>query len=72
MHEVQILNVSSNLPVALLDDLLTCTESVLQVHGASRVWIDAAQPGTTVVAEFPEPAGRPAVAPPAVELSPLV
>jgi hypothetical protein len=72
VHEFQILTVSSSLPLRLMDDLLTRTESVLQAHGASRVWIDQTRPGLTVVAEFPEVAGSVADVPAGAELSPLV
>ncbi|MDF1603167.1 hypothetical protein [Nocardioides sp. YIM 152315] len=53
MHMVNVLTVSSGLPMALKDALLTRAEAVLNDHGASRIWIDPAQPGTTVLAEFP-------------------
>ena len=58
--------------MGLVDDLLTRTESVLERHGATRVWIDGTQPGTTVLAEFPETASAPSVLAPAAELRPLV
>ncbi len=54
MREIHVLTVSSNLPMRLLDELLTRTESVLHEHGASRVWVDPTQPGTSVLAEFPD------------------
>lgn len=59
VREVHVLTVSSNLPMGLLDDLLTSAETLLHKHGASRVWIDAAQPGNAVLAEFPTPAEQP-------------
>ncbi|MFC7497443.1 MULTISPECIES: hypothetical protein [unclassified Nocardioides] len=52
MHTVHVLTVSSGLPLELLDALLTRTEAILEEHGASRIWIDPAQPETTVMAEF--------------------
>ena len=72
VREVHVLTVSSSLPVNLLDELLTRTESVLHEHGASRVWIDLNQPGTAVLAEFPEVVSAPVPRAPVAELSPLV
>jgi len=73
VHKFQILTVSSSLPMALMDDLLTRTESVLEAHGACRVWIDQSRPGLTVVAEFPDLVGSEGnVVSAAAELSPPV
>lgn len=75
MREVQVLTVSKSLPIGLMDELLTRTESALHAHGASRVWIDATQPGMTVLAEFPEVPeilGGPDGAVPIAELAPRV
>jgi hypothetical protein len=58
VHTVHVLTVSTGLPIPLQDALLTRTEMTLHEHGASRVWVDPAQPGTTVLAEFPATATR--------------
>jgi hypothetical protein len=52
VHTVQVLTVSPLLPECMLDDLLTRTEETLLAHGAQRIWVDAAQPSLSVVAEF--------------------
>ncbi|MBA2952408.1 hypothetical protein HZF07_01700 [Nocardioides sp. CGMCC 1.13656] len=72
MHEFQILTLSSSLPMGLMDEILTRTETVLQDHGASRIWIDRSQPGLTVLAEFPTAGGTTVGTAPVAELSPLV
>lgn len=72
VHEFQILTLSSSLPMGLMDELLTRTESVLEDHGASRVWIDQSQPGLTVLAEFPATDATPGVTAHLAEFSPLV
>ncbi|MVQ51570.1 hypothetical protein GON03_20520 [Nocardioides sp. MAH-18] len=55
-----------------MDEILTRTETVLQDHGASRIWIDRSQPGLTVLAEFPTAGGTTVGTAPVAELSPLV
>ena len=72
VHEFQILTISSSLPMGLMDELLTRTETVLQHHGASRVWIDQSQPELTVRAEFPTLGGTAVGTAAVAELSPLV
>jgi hypothetical protein len=56
VRKIHVLTVSSSLPMRLLDELLTRTEAILHDHGAARVWVDPTQPGTTVLAEFPDAA----------------
>jgi hypothetical protein len=58
--------------MGLMDDLLTKTESILLRHGATRIWIDPTQPGTTILAEFPEAAATSASAASVTALHPLV
>jgi hypothetical protein len=73
VREVHVLTVSSSVPMRLLDELLTHAEAVLHEHGASRVWVDPTQPGTSVVAEFPEgPVVYPMTSAAMPGLSPLV
>jgi hypothetical protein len=57
--ELHVLTVNAGLPVRLLEALLTRTEAVLEEQGATRIWVDPARPGTTVLAEFPEPVEPP-------------
>jgi hypothetical protein len=49
---IRVLTVSSGLPLALLDAILTAAETALLAQGASRVWLAVGERPLTVMAEF--------------------
>jgi hypothetical protein len=52
-HTVNVVSLARGLPIAVVDDILTATEEALVRLGATRVWVDPAQPGLAVMAELP-------------------
>jgi hypothetical protein len=53
MRTLRVLHLSSDLPPAVLDQILTAAEQALEDHGASRIWTAAEHRGVTVLAEVP-------------------
>jgi hypothetical protein len=49
----QVLALSAGLPVAVVDAILTATESALLRQGATGIRLDTSQPGIVVLADFP-------------------
>ncbi len=60
MPTLHVVTVMPNLPLRLLDHMLTRIESALQDAGASRVWIADARAGLAVMAELPSDPLEPA------------
>jgi hypothetical protein len=56
MHaEQHVFMLNPNLPVNLMDKLLTAVETILADAGAARVWVDPAVVSTiSVMAELPD------------------
>jgi hypothetical protein len=53
VSSVPVLTLAAGLPFRLVDELLSEVETVLERHGARRLWIEAAGHALTVVAELP-------------------
>ena len=49
----QVLVLSAGLPTAVVDAILTATESALLHQGATGIRLDTSQPGLVVLADFP-------------------
>ncbi|KQW45936.1 hypothetical protein ASC77_18645 [Nocardioides sp. Root1257] len=53
MRQLHILTIAGNLPLSLLDRVLTATEQSLRDLGVSRVWITSDGGNLKVLAEIP-------------------
>jgi len=60
MPTLHVVTVMPNLPLQLLDHVLTRVELALEDVGASRVWVADVRPGLAVMAELPDHATEPA------------
>ena len=58
MKIIQVATVPPQLDLAVLDSVLSGIESALLGLGADRIWVDAAGPALTVMAELPENLAR--------------
>ena len=54
---MEVLTISTSVPAAVLDSVLTAVEASLHDAGASQVWIEPASAGLTVMAELPPDPG---------------